>query len=199
MNIKVYFLSILICAVAPFALAAQSMVTFDLTLVTANSYNYTFTDSGSSLKMDLSTTDDWATFGTGFAKYTNNQGLEVFDGHNLSMTFVFDQDVRITGYEVGYYVAGLSGDEAIILTGSGHTSREEGTAKLWPGTKTFENQFTLKAGDSLVLTSWNPTDGGASSAWKSLSVTVVPEPATYALLLGGLVLAGAILRRRFRR
>lgn len=192
MNIKVCLSPILIFALTPFVLAAQSPISFDLSAVVQLSERYEATDAVSNLKMVLTTDSNWHQFG-GFDK--SSEGLITFKEQNHTMSFTFTETVKIIGFEVAYYRAGLSGDEAIVLTGSGQTSREEGTAKLWPGTKTFSNQFILNAGDALVLSNYNPTDGGAISAWSSISVAIVPEPATYALLLGGLVFVVSLVRR----
>jgi hypothetical protein len=56
----------------------------------------------------------------------------------------------------------------------------------------FEN--TLK--DDMNFASYNPAPAAAAQAIAAPNVAAVPEPATWATMLGGFAMAGATLRRR---
>jgi len=130
---------------------------------------------------------------------TANQA-QSFDAWNAGI-YTYTLSFDLTGYNASTasFSGRVSSDNTVkvllnnteIASGSGFTSWSDFSANsgFVNGTNTLD----------FVVTNWaqnggNPT--GLRVEFGASSVTAVPEPETYAMLLGGLALVGAIARRR---
>ena len=154
---------------------------------------YSYRDTVDGLEMTVSTTYNWQTTGTGFDVF-NPYGLYVLTKDSYTMTFRFDQKVRFESFDVGR-TAKLAGDESITFSVNSVVQTTENN--FADGVHDFSNKFVVEADTDIVMTCLNPNYIMYESViWKSLTVTVVPEPAAYALMLGGLVLIVSLMRRK---
>jgi len=82
----------------------------------------------------------------------------------------------------------LYGTSGLLLTG---TQVSTGATDIWQ-----LSSATLGAGDYYLAVSGSAVSKSAGSYSLGVTVTPVPEPETYAMLLGGLGLMGVVARRR---
>ena len=183
-------------------------MSFDLAQVTSGATSYRFNDSASGLILDMSTNDRWKDGGNpqeavGFTTNSDAQqgfvGLGVLEETNgFTMTFRFNKTIRLESYTISSIETPFDGDEFVRLSDGTQTTQEGNRAV---GDYNFANRFEVAANTDLTLTSINPTYPTAPNVdqhilWRHFRVTVIPEPGTYGLYLGGLVLALTVCRRK---
>lgn len=171
------------------SLAAQGFVTInftglnntvDTTTQTVNGLNYTIQSWGGLLD-------------------SNADGLAIDNG---SVNIAFNNSaVKIISFTLTQgMIDSLQRDENFTLqNAAGTSSQTYDLGDLQAGTTTLNNQFQVgrSPNDGLVILSFNPSD--AAIRLQSLQVQIVPEPQTYALLLGTLTFSWVCIRRRIYR
>jgi PEP-CTERM motif len=132
-------------------------------------------------------------------------GYRSLDGNNAYRDLF---TLTINGNQIGTGSFNLGGGGTSNWTGSGtYVNSNPGTNVTWAGgTTTFSDvTFNLLAGVNTFVFGYSAPgvlnfggQGLQDEAWgiQSASVTAVPEPETYAMLLAGLGLMGTIARRR---
>jgi hypothetical protein len=115
----------------------------------------------------------------------------------------FHQTVTFTGLAAGIYNidAAISATRlnfnagGVQLDGNVFDLEANSQGKLRSGSLVYDGAAPL------TLEVWGKTDGSYSQAFfnGSISVTAVPEPTTYGMLLGGLALVGAVARRKAKK
>jgi hypothetical protein len=115
----------------------------------------------------------------------------------------FFQTVTFTGLAAGIYNidASISATRldfnagGVVLDGHAFDLVANSSGKYRSGNLIYDGSAPL------VLEVWGKTAGSYSQAFfnGSISVTAVPEPATYGMLLGGLALVGAVARRKAKK
>ena len=181
------------------AFAQNPNVSFDLRQLQTGVPSDTITASDGSTTLTVSARNDINAARDIFVSATN--GLEVFytSGLAKSVVFNFNTDVILENYRIGGASISFEGDERLILNLNGTDYDEnfpvDNRILDWQ-TLTFNNKLTIPAGTDLEIIGFNPDNGNETINWDRLTVTVVPEPATYALILAGLALTYTALRRR---
>lgn len=146
--------------------------------------------------------------GTAFSGHAANQSIDI----TSNQTYAFNSDVAGDGVLSGgqdiLTFGGLAaGAYSVLLTYSGnHVTITSADLNGWaPGALSYDEvssagRFWLNAGAAPFTLTLNGNAGAPDLAYYSgqITVTAVPEPATYGMLLGGLGLLGAIARRRRR-
>lgn len=183
---------------------ALTPVTFDFTSPDARRAGDdqpTFSMTVGDLTMTVSTSNAWAGHQNGFL-FAGPGGLLVLDDHNDAFTISFNKEVTLASYVPHELQWGetLAGDESLSLSDGTSTKTQSfpttgQNSTNWGNSNDFTDSFTLAANTNLTITSVNTNDQGLVS-WASLTVNVVPEPASYALGLGLLALSAGIYRRR---
>lgn len=148
--------------------------------------------------VSISTDGSWNTFDFDAV----GSSLYDFDSLDTSFTFTLNQASLLRVVD-----AGFSGDQfTIVANGSnlGTTSAPTvqeidsifDAATAWNDARFSKGTWNLAAGSYTITgtATLSPFDSGIGY----LSVTAVPEPESYAMLLAGLGLMGAIARRRNR-
>ena len=193
----ILILSIGIQASAFAVFAQNAIVSFDLSQLTNNVPSDTVTASDGTTELTVSARND-----DGSARNISvTSGLRTFfsTGTAKSVIFNFNTDVILEGYRIASSSKTYEGDERFILNLSG-TNYDENfpvdNRNLNGQSRTFTNKLTIPAGTNLEIITHNPDQGGESMYWDRLTVTVVPEPETYALILAALALTYTALRRR---
>ncbi|WP_296509174.1 PEP-CTERM sorting domain-containing protein [Rhodoferax sp.] len=134
------------------------------------------------------------------------KGFNTVDGFN-SYADVFT--VKVNNVAIGWGSFNLGGGGSSGWFGTGTAVNSNGSSAAITGnggTVTFSNVgVKLNAGSNSIAFAYTPAGsdnrGGQSfgdESWKvsTATVTAVPEPETYAMLLAGLGVMGAIARRR---
>ena len=152
----------------------------------------TLTADDGETTLTVSTTDIWGHQGI-VGINVDTDGLKVYKS-SLSLFFEFSKDVTLKSffhdysYQINDHIIEFSlGNETknLELTSINYSTEE------FPAT--FDN-WVIPANTALTLD--NQVGSANDQQWTSLTVTVVPEPATYALLLGCGVLGVSLLIRR---
>ena len=191
----ILILSIGIQASAFAVFAQNAIVSFDLSQLQSNVSSDTVTASDGSTILTVSARNANGSARNIFV----TSGLRTFYGHQTKTIFNFNSDVILESYRISSASITFEGDERFILNLSG-TNYDENFPNdnriLTGQTRTFNNKLTIPAGTNIEIIAHNPDDGTETLYWNTLTVTVVPEPETYALILAALALTYTALRRR---
>ncbi len=117
------------------------------------------------------------------------QTFNTIAGRTYDLSFAYSHNVFSAGSAAASFGVGN-------LSGSVTHSTGSGTNLDW---RTYANTFVAGAGSTSTLTFLNTggsTDGG--TFLDGVSVSLVPEPATWGMMIMGFGVAGAALRRRNR-
>ena len=179
---------------------AQKII-FDLTSLTDNVESSAITADDGLTTLTVSTTFDWDSADPSI-NVDSSGGLTVYQdpgsaGTAANLTFTFSKAVTLDSFVIGYSVI-ISNDDYIDFTVGSETKtlalQQEADSTELNFPSTFDN-WVIPANTALTLT--NRGSGITTfQRWSNLTVTVVPEPATYALLLGCGVLGVRLLIRR---
>ncbi|WP_220459806.1 FxDxF family PEP-CTERM protein [Rugamonas fusca] len=123
-------------------------------------------------------------------------------------TTTFHQTVTFTGLAAGQYniEASISGTRLFFSpnNATGGVWLDGHSFVLSEGTQTGKlksGNLVYTGGAPLTMDVWGKIDGSYKQAYfnGSVSVTAVPEPETYGMLLGGLALMGVVARRKAKK
>ena len=191
---------IVITVLAAQLAAAQTPITFDLTNLTNGVHSSSVTASdGTTVITVTSQNKD----GSARSIYVGPNGLETFfsAGTANSITFNFNTEVTLESYFIGSASITFEGDERFTFRLNSQDYQETfpvDNRNMNNTTRTFNNKLTIPANTDFEIISFNPDNGVESMYWETLTVTVVPEPETYALIFAGAALITVALRRRLR-
>lgn len=202
MKNKILPLTVALCLFAHFAfaqalIAQNSTISFDLTQLPSGVHSGTITasDGSTTLTVSARTNTDSA-----MNLVTVPNGLRLFTTRNqFKIIFSFNVPVVLESYFIGDASRTFNGNESLTLR-LNSTDYDENfpvdNRNLNNQTLTFNNKLTIPADTSLELITINPNELMNTVYWKTLTVTIVPEPATYALYLAAFALVFVALRRR---
>jgi len=206
--------------------AAAQLVSWDVSGITAEVRNPFSGSVGSNidsaslfLGTGVQTSSAGSTFGAGGFNQTSLASA-ISDGDYLafSITSTAGYTASISSISLNFGVSSATSNfnVALLSSATGFTSGDAlwtssfSTTTPAPATITLTNTAALQSLSSTTtfrLYGWRDTSGTSTFRIRDLSgndLTVagttspVPEPATYAALLGGLVLLGTVLQRRHR-
>jgi hypothetical protein len=125
-------------------------------------------------------------FASGTASGTSFYQTVTFTGLTAG---TYNIDASISATRLDFKVAGVQLDGHVFDLAANSQGKLRSGNLIYDGTA------------PLVLEVWGKTAGSYDQAFfnGSISVTAVPEPATYGMLLGGLGLVGAIARRKAKK
>ncbi|SDF69156.1 MULTISPECIES: FxDxF family PEP-CTERM protein [unclassified Duganella] len=169
------------CAVALLAATAAQATTYQ--------YSYTFADGNvASGTFDGTANGNLITDLTNITAFANGVAFKTQYGEVATTIFNYASDMW--GGAAGGAVASFDGTANNLLFTGG--TRQPGGGFFYGSTLNLGPRMTNLLGAG--VTPWGSTGGAYSAArW---SVSAVPEPATYGMLLGGLGLVGLMARRR---
>ena len=181
------------------AQAQNATVTFNFKDLTKNVATDTITGSDSSTTLNLTTNNgvlcpDSPSF--------VDASLSIFTRYNGdTVSFTFNQTVTLESFVNATVGVTDADDNWSFRVGSENWVTETFPAGMTFGVSyEFNNKLTVQAGSTLQIRTNNPNNAGTNTIeWKSLTVTVVPEPASYALLLGFGAFLFIMIRHRIRR
>lgn len=136
--------------------------------------------------------------GTFIATDLNHDGqISSFTGEVTGFSLTFFGDAIVGNFTHTFSnLSGLVYDIGSGFIGDGNTGAVEGMASNWHGTSGFDFASGLGPTSGWGGRAINIATGGTSTSAQLISVTSVPEPETYAMLLAGLGVMGAVARRR---
>jgi hypothetical protein len=103
----------------------------------------------------------------------------------------------VSGYFERLSTANNGNGVTVAIYDNGSSIYSDSLTTLTYGSETkFDENVTLAAGDKLTFDVGNNGEYTYDSTGLSATITAVPEPAAWALMLGGVLMAGAALRRR---
>ena len=126
----------------------------------------------------------------------------IFDANNAGNTFTdrYDFSTAVAGWLTADVVA-VAGNNGLNLTGfelfDSNGSLIAGTQLLNGAVDAYNvSNYSLDAGNYYLQVSGNVVGNGMGKYYASLALAPVPEPETYAMMLGGLGLLAVAARRR---
>ncbi len=176
------------------AFSQAQIINFNFLNLTNASASDTITADDGSTTLTVSTTDDWGNIRQVGIR-VDSDGLRVYR-NSLSLTFSFSKDVIFKSFFNDY---SYQADNHSITFTLGNESKNLEIRNNNGNTEEFPaafNNWIIPANTPVTLNSVVHANVASSQFWSSLAVTVVPEPATYAFLLGCAVLGISFMIRR---
>jgi len=148
-----------------------------------------------------------------FAASAANQSVAVTAGPVYTFTgvgplFSTHDTPTSTGYDVISFTGLAAGSYEVLLSYSGTLTRitaaslnGQAPEEFSVGTKSSSGFFDVTDNSPFTLKLWGSVTGNPISANYNGTVTItpVPEPETYGMLLGGLALMGVVARRKAKK
>ena len=131
-----------------------------------------------------------------FALFGSTSYLSVLAGGTATINFAATNSVRFDWGSVDTYntlTVLLSGGNSLVITPGGNFSNDANGNQIQPSTNGL---FTINAGMNESIVGLKLQSSSNSFEIDNLSVAAVPEPATWAMMFGGLGLVGGLMRRR---
>ena len=189
------------------AQAQNVLVTFDLTQLQNNATSSTITGSDGITTLTVSTIDNWGgNTGAIFVDGTNGlmTGLDSTTSGLLGLSF--NRDVNFESFNINTAIPDFGNNNAHFFV-QDWDLQQTTQLMLYRNIVTGSNDFSagIKAFDVTANSAWAFRSvvfntNGVPVYWNSLSVlTTVPEPASYALLLGFGAFLFIMIRHRIRR
>ncbi len=123
--------------------------------------------------------------------------INSFLGEVTGFSLTFSGDAIVGNFTHTFSnLSGLVYELGSGFIGDGYAGGAEGMASNWNGTSGFDFASGLGPTGGWGGRAINVATGGTSTSAQLISVTSVPEPETYAMLLAGLGVMGAVARRR---
>jgi len=168
-----------------------------------------FLGAAQATTVNLSTNGTWAEFDVDQVEFGTPNWIDIADGSDLS--FAFTVPVGLTG-ALTVVDAGFAGDRFEVFANTAPLGSTGAAVNSYPNSIGLDFDvaladpnysravFTLAAGDYLItgrmnLSALDDLDAPIDASVGGLNVMLVPEPATYLMLLAGLGLL-TIRRRR---
>ncbi len=142
---------------------------------------------------DPSYTGNWGTLSSAVGSEAAGQGYSLAANGSFDTTYNFS---FATATQVGVLVNAFWGINSVTGTLTDNTTHQSWSLNLFDSPILGTNYQTFSASGGGTDFSLHVTGSGLQSASFYSSVTPVPEPETFAMLLAGLGLIGAITRRR---
>jgi hypothetical protein len=171
------------------------IINFDLRKLPSLSPTSTITADDGNTTLTVATNDVWGATGQAGIQTDPFDGLRIYRRETSSLTFSFSKSVTLQSYFIDY-VLSINGHSINFSFGS-----ENDTLELLDNNNTT-NEFSSKIkswvipkNTTITLTTVAHADY-ADQNWSSLTVAVVPEPASFAILLGCTVFGFMFMIRR---
>ncbi len=188
------------CAALAFAAGAASATTevFDFEAATAMNYGSSLTLTGTNVDLTITRiggADVEVAFRSAYPSSWGSHALSPFiDDHGGAFLLTFSKAITSIGVDVGDF----SPSDPDSFTLSAGTGSDSGSQSGSTGFPTFSHLSVTGISSSTAMLSGGSTAFPQSVFWDNITVDVapVPEPETYALMVGGLLAIGATVRRR---
>lgn len=199
MKNKILPLTVALCLVAHFAHAQNSNVTFNFRTIINVQNNINATGSNNSTTLNISAVNE--PDAPAAPRTLDSTGLQMFWGYGSAFdtyyAFTFNETVKLESYTIGGAVVGSYTNNELYrlrIDSGGWVTEDAADNPTEHSSYQFANKLTINAGSTLYMGVQNSSNG--ELFWGSLTVTTVPEPATYALALAAFALVFVVLRRR---
>lgn len=181
--------------------AQQYTASFDFTTLIDNSANQSINSTDNSVRLTITTNSDWNSDGNAGINTGNDglnfQGTSSANPNRLSLQMQFDKAISLQTFTQSNYVFSNPGDYIKISFGSNTQDLiVYGLANQQHNFPTTISNWVVPENTPITFEE-NIGSFTTYNSWSQLQVTVIPEPATFTLVLGSL--AGTLLYVKRRR